>query len=238
MILVKIDTRKLDKSLNNISESLQDIPKQRNMANIARASSVIASKKFIKDLNNYSKSNKKNMHHIYEWNRVGLDSARLFKLKRNSVVDNRAIIDIVLKKSKTRAPISKVLLKPGKTGKYVKRSGIFKDKAAVMEAGKSVSFIATRNIAFAPSGKIIFRPRGTLITIRNPGGRLTTRSLEKYSIKWQNSMLSKSVESSKIFYKIEKDIARTMSKNTFTSSEVSACIKNICDKFDSGEREF
>ena len=238
MILVKIDTHQLDKSLNHISESLQDLPKKRNMANIARASSVIASKKFIKDLNNYSKSNKKSMHHIYEWNRVGIDSARLFKLKRNSITENKVTIDIILKKSKTKAPISKVLLKPGRTGKFVKRSGVFRDKAEVMESGRSVSFIATRNIAFASSRKIIFKPRGTVITIRNPGGRMTTHSLERYATKWQNSVLSKSVESTKIFSKIERDIAKTMSKNTFTSSEVSARIKNVCDQFDSGEREF
>jgi len=239
MITLKIDTKKLEKSMNEISKSLNDLPKKKNMANIARASSSIASKKFIKDVNIYSRANKKQMHHMYEWNSTGQDNSRLFKLHRNAYDGKTASIDIVFRKSTTRSPISKVLSKPGRTGKSVTRSGVFKEKASVMEMGGKASFIAKRTIAFSPDNRrIIFRPKGTLILIHSPGGKLVKGSMTRFSKRWQSSMLVPAVTSTGIFIEIEKNISRVMSKSSFTSSEVSSAINSVCNKYDSGVRDF
>lgn len=239
MIILKIDTKKLDKSMREIAKSLDDLPKSKNMSNIARASSSIAAKKFVKDVNAYARTNKKAMHHVYEWGAVGQDTARLFRLHRNPAVDNRASIDIILKKSGTKAPIARVLSRRGPTGKSVTRSGIFKNKAMVMEMGQKTSFVARRTIAFSPDGKrIVFRPRGTSVTIKNPGGRATTGSLTRFAKRWETSMLAPAVISTGIFNQLNKAISRTMSKNVFTSAEVASSIKAVCDRYDTGVRTF
>lgn len=239
MITLKVDQRSLNKSLNQISKSLQDLPKTNNMYNVTRAVASIAAQKFVRDANAYARLNRKSMHHLYEWNEVGRDKSRLFVVHRGSVSGNRVNLEIIFKKSRTKVPISKVLQRRGRTGKSVTKTGVFRDKAEIMESGKSVRIFAKNTMAFSPDGRrIVFRSPGQSVFVKNPGGTAVRGAMKKYAKSWQSSMLVPAVESSGIFNRLEKQITRTMSKDNYTSVEVSEAIKSVCNRYDSGKRDF
>jgi len=238
MLQVKVDLEKFDRQISKIERDLGSIPSSRNLNNITRAVSSIAAKQYIKDINVSARARPKEFHHIYEWNHTGENDYKLFKIKKTISSKNSAELDIVFTNSKTKVPIAKVLSTPNKNGKSVRKSVVFKNKAQVMESGQSVQYV-TRNIVTIPSGrKIIFRPKGTTITIKNPGGIRTTKSVEKFTGKWESSKLGPAIRKTGIFDELSKDIAKTMSMNNYNSSDIYTCIKIVCDKYDRLSRSF
>jgi hypothetical protein len=233
MIRIKIDNRRLQSETNKLLKTLDDIPKKQNQANIARAAGSIVAKEFVKDLNRVARSSHKSFHHLYEWEAVGVDGQRLVKFKRR-VAGNKAEIDFIFKKSKKKVPIHPKLAEPGKTGKRVTRRSIFKNKAEFMESGRAANYwTAKRNIVFMRGDKIIFKRTGTRIKIRNPGGAATSKALTNYAKEWQSSGKPRAaVEKSKLFFALEKEIARVMSGPSPTSTNVRAAIRDMCNFYD------
>lgn len=80
-------------------------------------------------------SNPKRLHHVYEWGLVGAPNGRLWRLKRLSSKGGAFKIGYGFVQSRRMAPIAESLKTPGPSGKYVKKSGVFKNKAFVMEMG-------------------------------------------------------------------------------------------------------
>jgi len=239
MIQVEVNLNNFKRQMNSLNKSLEDLPSKKNMNNITRAAGSIAAKSFVKDLNSTSKTNKKAYHHIYEWNSVGVNNARLFTVLKSGVDSNNISLAIKFKKSTTKVPIAKRLQRPGPSGKVVTRTTVFKNKAEVMEKNSPVSFTAKRNIAFTTTGKdIVFKKRGSFITVRRPGGDGTTGAVEKFTKKWEKTMLRPAINNSGIFNKLSIDIAKTMSKNTFSSSDIIQCIAAVCEKYEYTRREF
>lgn len=239
MIQVELNLNNFKRQMNSLTKSLEDLPSKRNMNNVTRAAGSIAAKSFVKDLNSAAKANKKMYHHIYEWDRVGVNDARLFRVLKSGADSNNITLSIKFLKSKTKVPIAKRLKKPGPSGKVVTRTTIFKDKAEVMEKNHPVSYTAKRNIAYTTTGRdIVFKRRGSLIIINRPGGDATTGAVAKFSKKWEKTMLRSTIINSGIFDKLSKDIAKTMSKNYFSSSDITKCITSVCEKYDYSRREF
>jgi hypothetical protein len=80
-------------------------------------------------------SNPKRLHHVYEWGSVGMPQGRLWKLKRMKSTGGAFKISYGFVQSRRVAPIADVLKTPGPTGKVVKKTAVFKNKAFVMEMG-------------------------------------------------------------------------------------------------------
>lgn len=120
----------------------------------------------------------KRLHHVYEWKGVGNPGNRLFRLhRRNNNIDGfKMTYNFV--QSRRVAPIHPTLLEPGPTGKVVKKSSIFKNKAIVMEEGREVAIkpkgqnwlaIPTKTFRGHTNARGIAFSRGT-IRVRNAGG--------------------------------------------------------------------
>jgi hypothetical protein len=102
----------------------------------------------------------KSLHHVYEWNKVGVKSARLFKLNK---LESR---DLSFQISYNFLP-SKSFAKSGS-----KRRHVFVNKASVMEAGMPLK-IAPRfaeRLVFDTHGYTVFMPKGASVTVKRPGG--------------------------------------------------------------------
>jgi hypothetical protein len=120
----------------------------------------------------------KRLHHVYEWRGVGNPANRLFRLhRRNNNVDGfKMTYNFV--QSRRVAPINPILLEPGPTGKVVKKSSIFRNKAIVMEEGREVSIkpkgqnwlaIPSKTFRGHTNARGIAFSRGT-IRVKNVGG--------------------------------------------------------------------
>jgi len=136
----------------------------------SKAVFTVGAKAFVKAMNLEAKANPKKYHHLYEWNKAGMNTQRLFFLYNESFVGDTLTIRPGFIQSRTPVPIAPELLTPGKTGKIVAAKNVFKDKASVMENGTPIIYRASKALPIASDGKINFIARGTLVRINNPGG--------------------------------------------------------------------
>lgn len=231
MIRIKLDDNSLKRQITGVIKSMNSTTSSPNINSVAKAVSSIAAQEFIKSLNRQARVSKSEFHHLYEWGEVGKDSARLV-VARRKVSGGNAMVDLVFKKSVKKVPIAAALTKPGKTGKSVVRTSVFKNKAEFMESGSPAHWTAKRNVVFMNGKKIMFKHAGTNFVIKNPGGRQTTKSLEKYSKKWESGMANAAIEKSRIFNKIEKDVAKTLSMPKPSVAEIRRCIKIVCESYE------
>lgn len=239
MIQIKVDTRKFDRQIGKIEKDLYSITNTRNINNVTRAVAVIAAKRYMLDLNIKAKAMPKTFHHIYEWNHVGENDFKLIKIRRSIVSDRSASLDIIFKQSRRKVPISEILSTPGKSGKFVRKTGVFKNKAEFMESGQSAKYITQRTIAIPTSdGKIKFRPKGTEIIIKNPGGKQTTMAVSKFTSKWEKTNMDSAIRKTGIFQELSTDIAKVMSMPQYNQREISSIIKAVCDRYGQSERNF
>lgn len=111
----------------------------------------------------------KQFHHVYEWQRTGESSSRLFQLKQIATNDFTLRLTYEFKPSKSFVPTNK--------GKH---RHVFVNKASVMEAGMPVK-IAPRSaerIVFDVGGYVVYMPKGASVTVNKPGGRGVKQSFE------------------------------------------------------------
>ena len=109
----------------------------------------------------------KSLHHVYEWNKTGNPTARLFDLH---LIDTGGLSfrigrDFKLSKSAV----------PSKTPKQ-KRKYVFANKATVMEEGMPVVIRprSAERLVFELDGATVFMPKGSSVTVKRPGGRAAT----------------------------------------------------------------
>lgn len=229
-----VDKKSKDRLILEVNNKIEGIKELQSVRTQNLLVSAIFSKgaiDFIKHMHMRSRSNQKLFHHVYEWGQVGQESGRLFKLIKKQSVGGSASIYYKFNNSKTRSPIADVLRTPGSTGKTVTRSSIFKRKAEVMESGKSVHFIAQRNIAFSPDKKsIVFKREGSSITIRNPGGRATTGSFNKEFMSWWKINIPHILSRTAIIPNLEKSVARALTAKGAGRAQSRAAIESTLRK--------
>jgi hypothetical protein len=239
---ITITKKSLDEVLREVKlkvEGVTSIITPYNREQIAKAAFVIVGKEFIRQINRYAAANKQSMHHIYEWNKVGSNSARLFTLNRTSVSGGRLTISTKFLNSRSEVPVSPQLRRPGKNGKSVKGGHVFKNKADIMESGKTVHISAKNAKALAfpgKDGKIKFIPRGYYVSVRNPGGKFVKGSFTKYSKEWfrNPSNVSAALMSSGYLKKLEVEVARSLKANKTGTPNVSTAIKKVSDQYAKG----
>lgn len=97
------------------------------------------SKEFLKFINTLAMSTPKSFWHVYEPNKVGITSARLFDLKSSDKVFKSVMrMELTFKPSKMMTPVPEELKQPGPTGKFVKRRHKFPNKALTYEYGTTI----------------------------------------------------------------------------------------------------
>lgn len=181
----------------------------------------LAALKFVKTTNMYARSNKSLFHHVYEWEAVGNESGRLFRIIKRNSSGGSATVYTKFNNSKKSAPISPALKVPGNTGRIVSKSGVFKNKAEVMESGSPVQFITTRTIAFSPKNSgIVFIPPGKTINIKNPGGSGVKGSFNRHFNLWWKTFFPTILDDSMVIPKIEKNVAKALNKRNATRYSV------------------
>lgn len=163
-------------------------------------------------------SNPKALQHVYEWGQNG--STRLWKLKKTNVGDNGFKVKFNFLQSKRVSPIDPILLEPGPTGKVVKRSAVFRNKAAVMEYGDRVTIspkkskylaIPIKNVSGNSKDKgIVFSNKS--VSISNIGGKDAKLSFTKSFSSWMSTKGSSVVKNGKAAKKLER-VAKMSAQN-------------------------
>jgi hypothetical protein len=127
---------------NSIATVAWGLASPRGQANIQKSIEISVKRKFLPYINAMAKGNKKSLSHVYEWNKVGVTSARLFDLTIPSTSRGKTnfSMKVDFRPSKTLVPLTEAQATPNpQTGAVVKRRHIFYNKAMVMEYGQSVT---------------------------------------------------------------------------------------------------
>lgn len=162
-MLVKTNTASFEKQINNIikysSGFLDGVQKGKTEFLKALGQATITS--LAQYVDAQARSNPDALHHIYEWNRVGSPSSRLFDLQYT--VSNLGLsIGGTFKQSRTIKDESNVP---------------FYDKAKIMEKGIPVTITPKKRVlAFESGGETVFTPNS--VTVNNPGGNEVQGSFE------------------------------------------------------------
>jgi hypothetical protein len=202
---------------------------------VSKAVFVILGERFVLAVDRFSVTNPKRMHHIYEWNKVGSPSARLFVLNKAILVSGSMTIKTEFKPSKTPVPINPELLSPGATGKVVSKRNVFRDKAQVMEEGRAVHYQAKKMLAFMGSDLgIKFIQPGTTVNINNPGGKYVKGSLATFMSAWYNKNAQTIIDSSGLYERIANETARVLSKNNAGIADVKAVTQQVVNSIVAG----
>lgn len=204
---------KLDGAMALTSTQISDV--------MAESIFQITGKRFMSEVDRYSVSNPKKMHHLYEWNRIGQKSARLFVLSRDKVIRGSFIINSNFLPSKTLVPVPTQLATPGSTGKSVIRRSVFRDKAKIMENGTPVVFEAKRTLAFMGTDGIKFIPPGQIVRNLNPGGRETKNALSTFMLEWYSRYAGEIIDNSGLYQTIINETALVLNKDNAGPKQVT-----------------
>lgn len=234
MISVIVDpasSNRLYLEIENKIEGMKELKSSKTKKMMMDVAFSIAALKFVKRTNLLSRLNKSSFHHVYEWGGTGSEASRLFRVIKRSGSSGSATVYYKFNNSKKMSPISPSLKTPGATGKTVSKSGIFKDKARVMESGSAVSFITSRTIAFESGGSIVFIPPGKTINIKNPGGAGTSGSFEKHFKEWWMTNFPHVLDEKGVIQKLEKNVATALSKNGAGRSAAQKAISTTLGRY-------
>jgi hypothetical protein len=237
MIKLKIDEKSIDnlnKQLAMKIEAIGELTKGPILNDIAKAAFVILGKRFLSATDTHSTLNPKKMHHIYEWNKVGDRSARLFIIERSAILNGNLIVSAKFLPSKTPVPIPKELQIPGSNNRSVTTRHIFRNKADVMENGKPVRIESRKMLAFMGRNGIHFVQPGTVINILNPGGIQTKHSFEKFMLEWYSSHAQVIIDSSGLYETIVKEAAIILNKNNTGMPEIRTMVKQVVNSVTKG----
>lgn len=202
---------------------------------LADAVFTLSAKAFVKAMNLQAKAFPKQYHHVYEWNKVGTESGRLFFLFRDSSADGVLTIKPGFIKSTTKVPIAPELLVPGKTGKVVASRSVFYNKAKVMEDGTPVIYRASKNIPLPENGMLRFVAAGTVIKNYNPGGREVKGSFEKFFKTWYATKVQSVISSSGIVDNIDQELAKVLNKKGAGALEVQKAVVSLLKQYSKNE---
>jgi len=221
------DYEKLNKKVKQTTFAMSEVISESSKNDIAKAVFTISSKKFLRDLSMVAKSDKDKYGHLYEWNALGVNKAKLFLMKRGAVSSGNVFIEFIPLKSVKSVPIPKELMSPGKTGKSIKNRHVFANRMDVVENGKSVTIQTKKTIAFLSNNEIKFVPKGKIIKIINPGGLMGRYALGEFAEAWFSTKLKPTIISSGLFKDIEKSVTIVLRKQNPSSADVRLAIKNV-----------
>lgn len=132
----------------------------------------------------------KTLHHVYEWNKVGVPTARLFKLNTIDMDGLSFKINYDFKLSKSSVPAN---------NKKQKKKYVFANKAEVMESGMPVIIRprSSERLVFELDGETVFMPKGTSVTVRRPGGAQSSHQFAiSYGKFFGGQLVNSSIKSS------------------------------------------
>ena len=141
-------------------------------------------------IDSQARTKPKSLHHVYEWNKSGQSTSRLFKLNKLDAPGLSFKINYNLKLSKTSVPTK---------NRKQKSRYIFANKAAVMEKGMPVVIRpkSAERLVFEIDGQAIFMPKGQSVTVKSPGGRASTNQFDlTYSRYFSGPLVSNSIKAS------------------------------------------
>ena len=141
-------------------------------------------------IDSQARTNPKSLHHVYEWNKVGQENSRLFKLNKLEGAGLSFKVNYEFKLSKSSVPAS---------SRKQKSRYVFANKASVMEKGMPL-IIAPRSserLVFEIDGETIFMPKGKSVTVKSPGGTASTNRFDlAYSRYFSGPLITNSIKSS------------------------------------------
>lgn len=141
-------------------------------------------------IDSQARTKPKSLHHVYEWNKTGQATSRLYKLNKLESSGLSFKINYELKISKTAVP--------SKNRKQTSRY-IFANKASVMEKGMPIIIRprSAERLVFEIDGEVIFMPKGKSVTVKSPGGRASTNQFDlAYSRYFSGPLVSNSIKAS------------------------------------------
>ena len=150
----------------------------------------------------------KNLHHVYEWNKTGNPTARLFNLY---LIDSEGLSFRIGRDFK----ISKSTV-PSKNKKQKKRY-VFANKASIMEEGIPLVIRprSAERLVFELDGATVFMPKGTSVTVKRPGGKAATNQFAlTYGRFFGGQLVNSSIKSSGFQRIFNAKIARALSVPT------------------------
>ena len=157
----------------------------------------------------------RSFHHVYEWNKIGLKSARLFKLKSSDTEGFSFKISFDFLDSKAAVP-----------NKFSNRKHVFVKKASIMEAGNPLVIRPTysERLVFNIGEDVIYMPKGKSVTIRKPGGVATKTSFTAaYERFFTSNLVSMSIKKS--------GFQNIFSASALRALRIPANIKKVSYKF-------
>lgn len=169
------------------------------LVNSSRAQSAVKTKVFgqiSKDFGSYvdmqARSLTSQLHHVYEWKRVGSPESRLWKLNMKQTGAYDMNINYSFKQSKIPVP------SPSGTKRYV-----FREKARIMEFRIPVTIKPRRlggRLAFVnKEGRTVVMPRDRSVFVKNPGGNMVFQGFSRvYERFFNSSMVNQSIDASGI----------------------------------------
>ncbi len=132
----------------------------------------------------------KSLHHVYEWNKAGQATSRLFKINRLDAAGLSFKLNYELKLSKTSVPTK---------NRKQKSRYVFANKASVMENGMPIVIRpkSAERLVFEIDGQAVFMPKGQSVTVKSPGGRASTNQFDlAYSRYFSGPLVSNSIKAS------------------------------------------
>lgn len=239
---IKVNSAFVSQELSNVFSGIREVNSTRSKEAIAKAVFTIATEEFIKDINNQALKRPSSFHHIYEWGRVGSTKDKLFKIKRSATSGGNLKITPYFINSRTRVPIPKELRVAGKSGKFVTKEFIFREKAQVMELGKPTKPFSAKKqgkaLAFlGNNGKPFFIRYPRTTQIKNPGGKATTGSFFKAFEGWfRNPQKIQAAIAKSGYYKdLENSIAKTISRMPNNNiSAVRSTVISVSNRYSKG----
>ena len=237
--MIKLQIKKSD--IDNISkqllmkvEGMTELTRSSTLDQIANAAFVILGKRFMTATDTYSSINRKRMHHIYEWNQVGIPSARLFVIERSLVLNGTMMVSSKFLLSRTPVPVNPQLRNAGNSGKFVSTNHIFKQKAEVMETGRIVSFQAKKTLAFLGNNGIQFVKAGKIINILHPGGIAVKSSFKNFMVDWYEKNTQSIMDSSGLYEKIVQETVLVLSRNNAGINDVKKAVSQVVESISKG----
>lgn len=132
----------------------------------------------------------KSLHHVYEWDKTGVSSARLFNLYTINTDGLSFKINYNFKPSKSSVPSK---------DKKQKKKYVFSNKAEVMEQGIPVIIRprSAERLVFELDGETVFMPKGTSVAVKRPGGAQATNQFSlSYGRYFGGQLVNASIKSS------------------------------------------